>query len=205
MTIEVKISVKPIDYIKSVNILEQRVHDVSLGKKDELLWILEHNPVYTAGTSSKIADLLDKNLNVIKTNRGGKHTYHGAGQKIVYFVLNLNRRERDIRKLISKIEDCIIAILGEYKIRSYPDKKNIGIWVDKKNNPMKIAAIGIRVKKWIAYHGFSLNVYNDLSRYKEIIPCGIKDKGITNLRELGMKKFNNIEKIITDNFLNIFL
>ena len=205
MTIEVKISVKPIDYIKSVNILEQRVHDVSLGKKDELLWILEHNPVYTAGTSSKNTDLLDKNINVVKTNRGGKHTYHGPGQKIVYFVLNLNKREKDIRKLISKIEDCIIAILGEYKIRSYPDKKNIGIWVDKKNNPMKIAAIGIRVKKWIAYHGFALNVYNDLSRYKGIIPCGIKDKGITNLKKLGMKKFNNIEKIITKSFLNIFL
>ena len=91
MNIEVKISVKPIDYIKSVNILEQRVRDVFLGKKDELLWILEHNPVYTAGTSSKIADLLDKNLNVIKTNRGGKHTYHGSGQKVVYFVLNFEK------------------------------------------------------------------------------------------------------------------
>jgi len=205
MTIEVKISVKPIDYIKSVNILEQRVHDVSLGKKDELLWILEHTPVYTAGTSSKNTDLLDKNINVVKTNRGGKHTYHGPGQKIVYFVLNLNKREKDIRKLINKIENCIISILSEYKIRSYADKKNIGIWVDGKNNSMKVAAIGIRVKKWIAYHGFAINIYNDLSKYKGIIPCGIKDKGITNLKELGMKKFNNIEKIITDNFLNIFL
>ena len=164
------------------------VVDVSLGKKDELLWILEHYPVYTAGTSSNNADLLDKNLNVVKTNRGGKHTYHGPGQKIVYFVLNLNKREKDIRKLINKIENCIIAILSEYKIKSYPDKKNIGIWVDGKNNSMKIAAIGIRVKKWIAYHGFALNVYNDLSKYKGIIPCGIKNKGITNLRELGIEK-----------------
>ena len=205
MNIDVKISVKPIDYIKSVNILEKRVIDVLQGKKDELLWILEHNPVYTAGTSSKIADLLDKNLNVIKTNRGGKHTYHGSGQKVVYFVLNLNRRERDIRKLIIKIENCIIDILGEYKIKSYPDKKNIGIWVDDKNDLMKIAAIGIRVKKWIAYHGFALNVCNDLSKYNGIIPCGIKDKGITSLKKLGIKKYNNIENIITKNFLNIFL
>ncbi len=205
MNIDVKISVKPIDYIKSVNILEKRVIDVLQGKKDELLWILEHNPVYTAGTSSKIADLLDKNLNVIKTNRGGKHTYHGSGQKVVYFVLNLNRREKDIRKLISKIENCIIDILSEYKIKSYPDKKNIGIWVSDKNNSMKIAAIGIRVKKWIAYHGFALNVCNDLSKYNGIIPCGIKDKGITSLKELGIKKYSNIEKIITKNFLNIFL
>ena len=205
MNIDVKISVKPIDYIKSVNILEKRVIDVLQGKKDELLWILEHNPVYTAGTSSKIADLLDKILNVIKTNRGGKHTYHGPGQKIVYFVLNLNRRERDIRKLISKIENCIIDILSEYKIKSYPDKKNIGIWVGDKNNSMKIAAIGIRVKKWIAYHGFALNVCNDLSKYNGIIPCGIKDKCITILKKLGIKKYNNIENIITKNFLNIFL
>ena len=205
MNIDVKISVKPIDYIKSVNILEKRVIDVLQGKKDELLWMLEHNPVYTAGTSSKIADLLDKNLNVIKTNRGGKHTYHGSGQKVVYFVLNLNRRERDIRKLISKIENCIIDILSEYKIKSYPDKKNIGIWVGDKNNSMKIAAIGIRVKKWIAYHGFALNVCNDLSKYNGIIPCGIKDKGITSLKKLGIKKYNNIENIITKNFLNIFL
>ena len=204
MNIDVKISVKPIEYINSVNILEERVMDVLHGKKDELLWILEHDPVYTAGTSSKITDLLDKNLNVIKTNRGGKHTYHGSGQKVVYFVLNLNRRERDIRKLISKIENCIIDILSEYKIKSYPDKKNIGIWVGDKNNSMKIAAIGIRVKKWIAYHGFALNVCNDLSKYNGIIPCGIKDKGITSLKKLGIKKYNNIENIITKNFLNIF-
>ena len=205
MNIEVKISVKPIDYIKSMNILEQRVRDVSMGKKDEFLWILEHNPVYTAGTSSKNIDLLDKNLKVIKTNRGGKHTFHGPGQKIVYFVLDLNKREKDIRKLVSNIEDCIIEILDVYKITSYPDKKNIGIWVGNKNNLEKIAAIGIRVKKWIAYHGFALNVFNDLSKYNGIIPCGIKDKGITNLKELGITKYNNIEEIIIKKFLNIFL
>ena len=204
MNIDVKISVKPIEYIKSVNMLERRVADVLEGKKPELLWILEHYPVYTAGTSSKMTDLLDKNLNVIKTNRGGKLTYHGPGQKIVYFVLNLNKREKDIRKLIIKIENCIIDILSEYKIKSYPDKKNIGIWVGDKNKSMKIAAIGIRVKRWIAYHGFALNISNDLSKYKGIIPCGIKDKGITSLKELGVKKHDDIEKIITKNFLNIF-
>ena len=205
MNIEVKYSVKPIDYLKSMKILEQRVEDVLLGKKDEFLWIIEHNPIYTAGTSSQNNDLLNKNINVLKTNRGGKHTYHGPGQKVVYFVLNLNKREKDIRKLVNKIEDCIIDILNEYKIKSYPDKKNIGIWVDNNNNSLKIAAIGIRVKKWIAYHGFSLNVSNDLSKYKAIIPCGIKDKGVTNLKNLGVKNFTNIEKIITAKFLNIFL
>ncbi len=205
MSIEVKNSLKPIDYLESMKILEKRVYDVFLGKKDEFLWIFEHNPVYTAGTSSKKTDLLNKNLNVIKTNRGGKHTYHGPGQKIVYFVLNLNKRKKDIRKLLYNIENCIIQTLKEYKIKSYTDKKNIGIWVKNKNNSMKIAAIGIRVKKWVAYHGFSLNISTDLSKYEGIIPCGIKDKGITSLKDLGIKNYNNIDQIIIKNFLSTFL
>ena len=205
MNIEVKNSVKSIDYTKSMKILEKRAHDVFLGKKDELLWVLEHNPVYTAGASSKSIDLLDKKIKVIKTNRGGKHTFHGPGQKVVYFVLNLNKREKDIRKLISKIEKCIIEILNEYKIKSYPDRKNIGIWVGEKNKRMKIAAIGIKVKRWVAYHGFALNVKNDLKKYNGIIPCGIKNKGITSLKKIGIADYSNIEKIIIDKFLNAFL
>ena len=205
MNIEVKNSVKPIDYIESMKILEQRVHDVFLGKKNELLWIIEHKPVYTAGISSKKIDLLDKNLNVIKTNRGGKYTYHGPGQKVVYFVLNLNKREKDIKKLVRKIENCIIQILKEYKIESYTDDKNIGIWVGSKKNSMKIAAIGIRLKKWIAYHGFSLNISTDLSKYNKIIPCGIKDKGITSLKNIGVSNYANINEIIINKFLKTFL
>ena len=205
MNIEVKNSVKPIDYIESMKVLEQRVHDVILDKKDELLWIIEHKPVYTAGISSKKIDLLDKNLNVIKTNRGGKYTYHGPGQKVVYFVLNLNKREKDIKKLVGKIENCIMEILKEYKIESYTDNKNIGIWVSGKKNSMKIAAIGIRVKKWIAYHGFSLNISTDLSKYNKIIPCGIKDKGITSLKNIGVSNCTNINEIIINKFLKTFL
>ena len=205
MNIDVKISVKPIEYIKSVNILEKRVMNVLQGKKDELLWILEHNPVYTAGTSAKDADLLDKSLRVIKTNRGGKHTYHGPGQKVVYFVLNLNNRGKDIRMLVSKIENCIIDILKEYKIESYKDNKNIGIWTGGKNNSKKIAAIGIRVKKWIAYHGFALNISNDLSKYKGIVPCGIRNRGITSLKDMGIKNYENIEEIIIKIFYTHFL
>ena len=205
MNIEVINSIKSVDYTKSMKILEKRVHDVFLGKKDELLWILEHNSVYTAGTSSKNIDLLDKNLKVIKTNRGGKHTYHGPGQKVVYFVLNLNKREKDIRKLVNKIENCIMDVLNEYNIESYPDRNNVGIWVDDKNNSKKIAAIGIRVKKWIAYHGFAINISNDLSKYNGIIPCGIKDRGITNFKKLGVNNNKNLEKIIINKFLNTFL
>ena len=204
MNFEVKISQKPIDYKKSIEILEKRVCDVSDGKKSELLWIIEHNQVYTAGTNSKTKDLLDKNLNVIKTNRGGKYTCHGPGQKVVYFVLNLNKREKDIRKLINNIENCIIEILKEYKIESYTDKKNIGIWVGDKLNSKKIAAIGIRVRKWIAYHGFAVNVSTNLSKYEGIIPCGIKSKGVTSLKDLGIKNYNNINEIIIEKFLNIF-
>ena len=205
MNIQVKRSIKPIDYMESMKILEQRVRDVSLGKKDEFLWIIEHNSVYTAGTSSKKTELLDKNLNIIKTNRGGKYTYHGPGQKVVYFVLNLNKREKDIRKLVNKIENCIIEILKEYNVKSFADSKNIGIWVDDGKKSMKIAAIGIRVKKWIAYHGFALNISTDLSKYEGIIPCGINDKKVTSLKNLGVTNYNNINKIIIKKFLNIFL
>ena len=205
MDIEVKSSVKPIDYLESIKILEKRVHDVFLGKKDEFLWILEHNSVYTAGTNANRKDLLDKNIPVIKTNRGGKYTCHSPGQKVVYFVLNLNKREKDIRKLVNKIENCIIQTLKEYQIESYNDPKNIGIWVDKQKNSKKIAAIGIRVKKWVAYHGFSLNVCNDLSKYKGIVPCGIRNRGITSLKDMGIKNYENIEKIIIKKFLNTFL
>ena len=205
MNIEVKNTHKLIDYTDSMKILEKRVKDVFRKEKGELLWILEHKTVYTAGTSSKEEDVLDKNLKIVKTNRGGKHTLHSPGQKVIYFVLNLNKRKKDIRVLVQKIEKCIIEVLKEYKIKSYPDRKNIGIWVGSPKNLMKIAAIGIRVKKWIAYHGFSLNISTDLSAYKGIVPCGIKNKKITSLKNLGTNNYNNINQVIVKNFLNTFL
>ena len=205
MNIEVKNSIKPIDYAKSMKILEKRVQDVLLEKRKELLWILEHKTVYTAGTSANEKDLIDKDLSIFKTNRGGKYTVHSPGQKVVYFVLNLNKRKKDIRMLINNIESCIISILREYKIKSYPDRNNIGIWIKKGDNSMKIAAIGIRVKKWIAYHGFALNISNDLKKYKKIVPCGIKDKGITSLKNMGIENYENINEIVAKKFLNTFL
>ena len=205
MNIEVKNSIKPIDYTRSMKILEKRVQDVLLEKKEEFLWILEHKTVYTAGTSANEKDLIDKDLTIFKTNRGGMYTVHSPGQKVIYFVLNLNKRKKDIRKLINNIESCIMDILQEYKIKSYPDRNNIGIWVKNGNNPMKIAAIGIRVKKWIAYHGFALNISNDLEKYKKIVPCGIRDKGITSLKNMGIKNYQNINEIIAKKFLNTFL
>ena len=205
MNIEVKNSLKLVDYNESMKILEKRVNDVFLGNKKELLWVLEHSTVYTAGSSSREEDVLNKNIKIIKTNRGGKHTIHSPGQKVVYFVLNLNKRGKDIRNLVDNIENIIIDILKEYKIISHTDKKNIGIWVGDQKYERKIGAIGIKVKKWIAYHGFSINVFNDLKKYNEIIPCGIKDKKITSLKNLGVKKFENINEVIIDKFLNTFL
>ena len=205
MNIEVKNSEKPVDYAESMKILEKRVDDVISGKKDEFLWILEHSTVYTGGTSYNDKDLIDKKIKVIKTKRGGKITLHDKGQKVIYFVLNLNKREKDIRKLINDIELCIMNILKEYKIKSHPDKQRIGIWVNEKKSKKKIAAIGIRVRKWVAYHGFAINVYNDLSKYNAIIPCGISDRGVTSLKEMGIKKYNKVNDIIINKFLSIFL
>jgi len=204
MTIEVKNSIKLVDYTDSMQILEDRVHSVLSGEKKELLWILEHKTVFTAGSSSNEEDVINKTIQVIKTNRGGKHTLHLPGQKIAYFVLDLNKRGKNIKKLITNIENCIIDILKEYNIESFKDSKNIGIWTNYKNKKVKIAAIGIRVKKWIAYHGFALNVSNDLSKYKAIVPCGIKDKGITNLKVLGVNNYKNINEIIIKKFLDTF-
>ena len=204
MKIEIKKSRKLIDYGKSMKYLEKRVIEVLNEKKPELLWILEHKPVFTAGTSYNENELLNKKIRLIKTSRGGKITYHGPGQKVVYFVLNLNKRKKDIRKLIRNIEKCIIYTLKEFNINSQNDKKNIGIWIKKKQESMKVAAIGIRVKKWIAYHGFSINIDNDLNVYNNIIPCGLYKKKITNLISIKNKKFHNIDDKIVKNFLRIF-
>ena len=204
MTIEVKKSNKLIDYDVALKFLENRVEDVIIGKKSELLWILEHKPIFTAGTSSKENEILNKTISVSKTSRGGKITYHGPGQKVVYFVLNLNERGKDIGRLIKHIENCIIKILNEYGIKSFNDKKNIGIWVNVNGNTKKVAAIGIRVKRWIAFHGFSINISNDLKVYKNIVPCGISNNRITNLCSVKKNNYKYINKKIINNFLRVF-
>ena len=204
MEIEVKKSIKLVDYKIALKFLEQRVKDVINEKKPELLWILEHKPIFTAGTSYKENEILNKAIKVIKTSRGGKITYHGPGQKVVYFVLNLKERGKDIRKLIRSIEKCIIQILKEYEIKSFNDKKNIGIWVNVNGAEKKVAAIGIRVKRWIAFHGFSINISNNLEVYKNIVPCGIYNKGITNLCSVKKNNYKYINQKIINNFLRVF-
>ena len=157
MIIETKISKKPVIYKKAIKILENRISNILKNNKPELIWILEHNNVYTAGTSFKDSDIIDKSIKIVKTNRGGKITFHGKGQIIFYFVINLNNRKKDIRSFINIIERSIINSLKEFDINSFSDKKNVGIWINHKSSIRKIAAIGIKIKKWIAYHGFAIN------------------------------------------------
>ena len=149
----------------------------------------------------KKSEILDKKIKVIKTNRGGKITWHGKGQLICYFVINLNKRNKDIRKFITDIEKSIINTLNEFKIKSFSDRQDIGIWIKIEGNIKKIAAIGIRVKKWIAYHGFSININNDLKKYNKIIPCGIKNKEVTNLESVKKNKYANLKKILLENLI----
>ena len=201
MNIEIKKSKKPVKYQDAISIMEKRLLDVNENKSRELIWTLEHEDLYTAGTSFKEEEILDKSLKIIKTNRGGKITYHGPGQLICYFVIDLKKRNKDIRKLISLIEKTIIDTLKIYNIDTFADKDNIGIWYNDKSGVKKIAAIGIRISKWIAYHGFSINIKNDLKRYEAIIPCGIKDKGITNLKKIHDQSYKNLEKKIVQNFI----
>ena len=201
MNIEIKKSIKPVNYFDAINILESRLKDLYENNEQELIWTLEHNEVFTAGTSYKENEIIDKSIKILETNRGGKITYHGPGQLICYFVLDL-RKKKDIRKFITIIEKTIIQTLKFYKIETFPDKDNIGIWHKSNNEVKKIAAIGIRVSKWIAYHGFAININNDLENYKKIIPCGISDKGVTNLKHILDQDYSNLSDILIKNFIS---
>ena len=201
MNIEIKKSIKPVNYFDAINILESRLKDLYENNDQELIWTLEHNEVFTAGTSYKGNEIIDKSIKILETNRGGKITYHGPGQLICYFVLDL-RKKKDIRKFITIIEKTIIETLKFYKIETFPDKENIGIWHKYNNEVKKIAAIGIRVSKWIAYHGFAININNDLENYKKIIPCGISDKGVTNLKNILDQDYSNLSDILIKNFIS---
>ena len=200
MSIEIKKSQKPVKYEDAILIMEKRLQDINQNNKNELIWILEHDEVYTAGTNFNENDIIDNTINIIRTNRGGKITYHGPGQLIFYFVIDLNKRRKDIRKFISVLEKTIIDTLNFYNIKSYSDKNNIGIWYNDNSTIKKVAAIGVRVRKWIAYHGFSLNINNDLTKYEAIIPCGIRNKGVTNLKEIKDQNYDELKNKLIENF-----
>ena len=202
MNIEIKKSQKPVKYEDALVFMEKRLSEISKNNINDLIWILEHEEVYTAGTSYSEKEILDKSIKIIKTNRGGKITYHGPGQLICYFVINLRKEKKDIRKFISLIEKTIIETLEFYNIKTFADKENIGIWYNNNNEIKKVAAIGVRVSKWIAYHGFSININNDLKKYDAIIPCGIKDKGVTNLKEIKDQDYSKLNQKLVENFIS---
>ncbi len=201
MNIEIKITKKPIEYHLAIKKLEERVLGVKEHDKPELIWILKHKAVYTGGTSFSKKDILEKDINVLKTNRGGKITYHDPGQLIFYFVINLNKRKKDIRWFVNVVEKTVIQTLKFYNIKSFADKKNIGIWINHQNEIKKISSIGLKVKKWIIYHGFSINISTNLKSFKKIVPCGIKNKQVTNLKEIKNSNFHNLNKVLISNFL----
>ena len=201
MNIEIKKSIKPINYNDAMQIMEKRLDQITTNKNRELIWILEHKEIYTGGTNYKENEILDKSIKIIETSRGGKITYHGKGQLVFYFVLDLKKRKIKIRKLIDTIENTIIDTLKYFEINSFADKQNIGIWYKNNKSVEKIAAIGIKVKKWIAYHGFAININNDLKKYDKIIPCGIKNKKVTNLISIKKQNYNLIKNILIKKFL----
>ena len=204
MNIEIKKSIKPVNYFDALKFLEKRVAEIVKNDARELIWILEHPSIFTAGTNYNENEIIDKSIDIIKTSRGGKITWHGPGQLICYLVINLNRRKKDLRKFLNIIEKSIIDSLKEFEINSYSDKKNIGIWTKFNNKDMKVGAIGIKVKKWITYHGFSINISNSISNYKKIVPCGIKDKGLTNLKKINNQDYEKLpEKIIKNLCINL--
>ena len=202
MSIEIKKSQNPVKDEDAITFMEKRLHEISEKKSNNLIWILEHEEIYTAGTSYNEKEIIDKSINVIKTNRGGKITYHGPGQLICYFVIDLKKDKKDIRRFISIIEKSIIDTLSSYNIKTFADKENIGIWHDNNNQIKKVAAIGIRISKWIAYHGFSINISNDLKKYESIIPCGIQNKGVTNLKTIKDQNYNELDDKLIENFIS---
>ena len=200
MNIEIKKSVKPVNYIDAINFMEERLEQLFKKNEKELIWTLEHNEIYTAGTSYSKKDIIDKSIKIIETNRGGKITCHGPGQLICYFVLDL-RNKKDIRKFINSIEKTIIETLKNFDIETFSDKNNIGIWHEKDGKINKVAAIGVRVKKWIAYHGFAINIDNNIDQYKKIIPCGIRDKGISNLNKIKKQDYSKLKDLLVKKFI----
>ena len=212
--IEIKISNKEINYEKALMYMESRVDDISKNQSQELLWFLNHNHIFTQGTSSASEEILNSNvIDVIKSNRGGKTTYHGPGQRIVYFMLNLNNKNKDIRRFITLIENSLISFLADYNVEAQAFKDRVGIWVTKSNNitfdkEKKIGAIGLRIKKWITYHGLSFNINPDLKYYNYIHSCGLKEYQNTSMEDLGIQlkqsEFDNkFKKIFIEKLKNI--
>jgi lipoyl(octanoyl) transferase len=185
---EWRVSSTPVSYLQAIEEMEQRVAEIEAGNAPELFWLLEHPPLYTAGTSAADDELIATNsLPVFTTGRGGRYTYHGPGQRVIYALCDLRKRNRDVRAHVWRLEEWVIRTLRDFDITGERREGRIGIWVESKGREEKIAAIGVRVRKWIAYHGLSLNVKPDLSHYKGIIPCGLGEFDVTSMHALNKK------------------
>jgi lipoyl(octanoyl) transferase len=205
--IEWRISNIPVDYAVAVEAMEQRVAAIRAGTAPELIWLLEHPPLYTAGTSAREEDLLDaRRLPVHRTGRGGRHTYHGPGQRIAYVLLDLSRRGRDVRCHVHDLEEWMIRTLARFDVRGERRDGRVGIWVVREGGVEdKIAAIGVRVRRWVTYHGVALNVAPELDHYRGIIPCGIAEHGITSLAALGVATtMAEIDEALRATFREVF-
>ncbi|MEI9993901.1 MAG: lipoyl(octanoyl) transferase LipB [Rhizomicrobium sp.] len=173
-------------YDEAVAFMEERAAAIAAGQRPELVWLLEHPPIYTAGTSAKDADLIDARFPVFKTGRGGQYTYHGPGQRVGYVMLDLKRRRPDVRAYVHDLEDWLIRTLAAFNVKGERREGRVGIWVARGSREDKIAAIGVRVRRWVTFHGVSLNVDPDLGHFSGIVPCGISEHGVTSLHDLGL-------------------
>jgi lipoyl(octanoyl) transferase len=204
--VELLISNQLIDYNYAVKFMEEKIQQIYNNSANELVWLLEHPSLYTAGISATDDDVIEKLFPIYKTGRGGKHTYHGPGQRIIYLMLNLKKRNKcDIKLYIRDLSNWIINVLKHFNIFGEFKKDRIGIWVNNNEVEEKIAAFGIRLRKWVTYHGIALNVSPDLSHYKGIIPCGLQGYGVTSMEELGVKvPFSELDDILKQEFYKIF-
>ena len=201
-----KLSDDLVDYPEALSFMEQRVAEIQSGKSPEAVWLLEHPSLYTAGTSAKLPDLLDGDrFPVFPTGRGGQYTYHGPGQRIAYAMLDLNRRKRDVRCYVHALEDWLILCLKQFNVKGERREGRVGIWVVTDQGEKKIAAIGVRVKKWVTMHGISLNVEPDLSHFSGIVPCGLGQFGVTSLVDLGIvASISDVDLALKESFKEVF-
>ncbi|WP_406870160.1 lipoyl(octanoyl) transferase LipB [Thioclava sp. 'Guangxiensis'] len=206
---------RPVAYEEALAFMEARVAAIHAGEAEEAIWLLEHPPLYTAGTSAQREDLVDPDrFPVYEAGRGGQYTYHGPGQRIAYVMLDLNRRGRDVRGFVQKLENWVIAALADFNVKGEIREGRVGVWVERPDRPRgidgslaedKIAAIGVKLRKWVSFHGISINVEPDLEHFTGIVPCGIKDHGVTSLVDLGLPvELGDIDAALMEHFPEIF-
>ena len=206
---EFKISEKPVEYPEALEFMNARADAIRAGDAEECVWLLEHPPLYTAGTSAKDSDLLDARFPVFEAGRGGEYTYHGPGQRVAYVMLDLKKRQNnkpDVKKYVWQLEEWIIQTLAEFDVKGERRCGRVGIWVDRGNGREdKTAAIGVRIRRWVTLHGIAINVSPDLSHFGGIVPCGISGHGVTSLKDLGVDAdMDQVDAVLMGKFSDIF-